>query len=101
MFRDDANEPAARRGRAAIRATSQILGKVRNDHVAQAKHRPDGQNPIALQASPENTAQAWLQRAADLIGMPSSEQQRLGARSRHRSSALMKSDGQSESQGCK
>jgi hypothetical protein len=36
MFRDDANEPAARQRRAAIRATSQILGKIRNDHVAQA-----------------------------------------------------------------
>jgi Asp/Glu/hydantoin racemase len=32
--------------------------------VSPTQHRPDGQNPIAFKASPENAAQAWLQHVA-------------------------------------
>jgi hypothetical protein len=47
----------------ANRATTQILGKVRNDRVGKTAPA-GGPNPIAPQASPTNTAQAWLHGAA-------------------------------------
>src|SRR6185312_6314245 len=45
----------------ANRATTQILGEVRNDHVKDSTAASP--NPIVSSASPTNTAQAWLHDA--------------------------------------
>jgi len=54
----------ARIGATAVanRATTQILGRVRNDRVGKTAPA-ESPNPIALSASPTNTAQAWLHGA--------------------------------------
>jgi hypothetical protein len=50
---------------AAVRATNQIWRK--SETIMSARqYRAGGQNPIALQAGPTNTARAWLQSDSTL-----------------------------------